>query len=123
MKDVTNKKAHETSALLACEAAGAVRTVASLTREDDCLKLYSQSLEEPLRRANRSGLWSNMLFAFSQSVSCVDSRLHVVSILSDNAKSRFYVIALVFWYGARLVSLLEISTFAFFITLMACGSL
>lgn len=69
MKDETNKKAHESSALLACEAAGSIRTVASLTRENDFLQLYSQSLEEPLRQSNRSGMWSNLLFAFSQSVS------------------------------------------------------
>lgn len=71
MKDQTNKKAHAASAQMACEAAGAIRTVASLTREDDCLELYSQSLEEPLRQSNRSAVWSNMMFAFSQSVSCV----------------------------------------------------
>jgi ATP-binding cassette subfamily B (MDR/TAP) protein 1 len=100
MKDQTNKKAHAASAQLACEAAGAIRTVASLTREDDCLDLYSQSLEEPLRRSNRSAIWSNVLFAFSQSVA-------------------FWVIALVFWYGSRLVSTLEIGSYAFFVTLMS----
>jgi len=100
MKDQTNKKSHAASAQLACEAAGAIRTVASLTREDNCLELYSQSLEEPLRRSNRSAVWSNLLFAFSQSVS-------------------FFVIALVFWYGSRLVSTFEIGNYAFFVALMS----
>jgi ATP-binding cassette, subfamily B (MDR/TAP), member 1 len=68
MKDQINKKAHEQSAQVACEAAGAIRTVASLTREDDCSRIYSESLEEPLRRSNRSAIWSNTLFAISQAV-------------------------------------------------------
>src|ERR1700683_5239224 len=67
LKDQTNKRAHEESAQIACESAGAIRTVASLTREDDCSRIYSNSLEEPLRRSNKSAVWSNMLFAISQS--------------------------------------------------------
>ncbi|KAM6494368.1 multidrug resistance protein 1 [Amanita muscaria] len=100
MKDQTNKKAHEESAQLACEAAGAIRTVASLTREDDCCNLYSQSLEEPLRQSNRTAVWSNALYALSQAMA-------------------FFVIALVFWYGAVLVSNLEFSSFHFFVGLMS----
>ncbi|KAI0073491.1 P-loop containing nucleoside triphosphate hydrolase protein [Panus rudis PR-1116 ss-1] len=100
LKDEQNKKAHEDSAQLACEAAASIRTVASLTREEDCLRLYSESLEEPLRRSNRSALYSNAIYALSQSMA-------------------FYVIALVFWYGSRLVSFFEISTFHFFVALMS----
>jgi len=101
LKDQTNKKAHADSAQLACEAAGSIRTVASLTREDDCLRLYSKSLEEPLRESNRSAIWSNLLYAFTQSVA-------------------FFVIALVFWWGAVLVARQEATTFEFFIGLMVC---
>ncbi|KAI0350350.1 P-loop containing nucleoside triphosphate hydrolase protein [Trametes cingulata] len=100
LKDQQNKKAHEASAQLACEAAGAIRTVASLTREDDCCRLYSESLEEPLRRSNRTAIYSNAIFSLSQSMT-------------------FWVIALVFWYGSRLVADLKRSTFQFFIGLMS----
>ncbi|KAF8268333.1 multidrug resistance protein 1 [Lactarius quietus] len=99
LKDQSNKKAHEESAQLACEAAASIRTVASLTREDDCLEIYSKSLEGPLRRTNQTALWSNFLFAISQSFS-------------------FFVISLVFWYGSRLVSNLEFTTKNFFTGLM-----
>ena len=99
LKDQQNKKAHEASAQLACEAAGAIRTVASLTREDDCCRLYSESLEEPLRRSNRTAIYSNAIFSLSQSMT-------------------FWVIALVFWYGSRLVADMKRSTFQFFIGLM-----
>ncbi|KAI5993121.1 hypothetical protein EDC04DRAFT_2807237, partial [Pisolithus marmoratus] len=61
-----NRAAHDDSAELACKAAGAIRTATSLTCEDDCLKLYSSSLKEPLRNSNRNAIWSNLIYAFSQ---------------------------------------------------------
>lgn len=99
LKDQKNKKAHNASAQVACEAAGAIRTVASLTREHDCRDIYSRSLEAPLKKSNRSAIWSNMLYAASQSMT-------------------FFVMGLVFWYGARLVSDQEITPYHFFVTLM-----
>ena len=100
LKDQSNKAAHEESAQVACEAAGAIRTVASLTREADCLRLYSESLREPLRRSYRSNIWSTGFFALSQSMA-------------------FFAIALVFWYGSRLVSKFELDTTQFFVCLMS----
>jgi ATP-binding cassette subfamily B (MDR/TAP) protein 1 len=99
LKDQKNKKAHHASAQVACEAAGAIRTVASLTREDDCTRIYSRSLEVPLANSNRAALYSNSLFAMSQALS-------------------FFVIALVFWWGAQNVADGKISVFHFFIALM-----
>lgn len=84
LKDQTNKKAHEGSAQLACEAAGSIKTVASLTREANCLKEYSASLEVPLRNSNRSSVYSVALFALTQSMA-------------------FYVIALVGFCSCFLV--------------------
>lgn len=40
LKDAKTKKAHEASAQLACESAAAIRTVASLTREEDAWNIY-----------------------------------------------------------------------------------
>ncbi|KII86803.1 hypothetical protein PLICRDRAFT_43464 [Plicaturopsis crispa FD-325 SS-3] len=99
-KDQKNKAAHESSAQLACEAAGAIRTVAALTREDDCCALYSESLRTPLENSNRSAAWSNLLYSLSQAMI-------------------FFVIALVFWYGSRLVAGQEYSTLQFFVCLMS----
>ncbi|CAE6468894.1 unnamed protein product [Rhizoctonia solani] len=100
LKDQSNKEAHEESAQVACEAAGAIKTVASLTREKDCCDNYSRSLEGPLQRSNRTALYSNAFYALSQSMI-------------------FFVIALVFWYGSKLVGSQEYSTNAFFICLMS----
>jgi ATP-binding cassette, subfamily B (MDR/TAP), member 1 len=73
--------------------------VASLTREGDCLELYSKSLEGPLRDSNQTAIWSNLLYALSQSFS-------------------FFVISLVFWYGSILVSHREFTSEQFFTGLM-----
>ncbi|KIP08244.1 hypothetical protein PHLGIDRAFT_127165 [Phlebiopsis gigantea 11061_1 CR5-6] len=100
LKDKQNKKAHEESAQLACEAAGAIRTVASLTREDDCCRIYAESLDAPLQNAKRAAVWSNFLWALSQSMI-------------------FFVMGLVFWYGSRLVADREFTPFHFFVTMMS----
>lgn len=49
LKDQKLKKIHAASAHLASEAAGSVKTVASLTREDDVDAIYSKSLDAPQR--------------------------------------------------------------------------
>ncbi|KAF4599044.1 GTPase-activating protein [Pleurotus pulmonarius] len=85
LKDQVNKLEHESSAQLACEAAGSIRTVASLTRE---------------HQSNKTALWSSGLYALSQSMT-------------------FFVIALVYWYGSRLVASQEYSTVQFFVCLMS----
>ncbi|KAJ7610508.1 P-loop containing nucleoside triphosphate hydrolase protein [Roridomyces roridus] len=100
LKDETNKRAYASSALLACEASASARTVAALTAEDHCCALYSASLLQPLNNARKAALWSALLFALSQTIS-------------------FWVISLVMWYGAVLVSRRECTTFEFFITLTA----
>ncbi|KAK0232730.1 P-loop containing nucleoside triphosphate hydrolase protein [Armillaria fumosa] len=100
LKDQKTKKAREASAQIACEAAGAIRTVASLTLEDNCCNHYASSLGEPLRQSNRIAIWSNILYAFS-------------------ASAVFFCIALFFWYGAFLVSRQEFSTFQFFVGLIS----
>ena len=99
MKDQHSKKAHESAAQIACEAAGAIRTVAALTREDECCRSYSKSLEQPLRNASRAAFWSGLIYGLAQATT-------------------FWVLALIFWFGSRLVSTLEIGPFAFFVALM-----
>ena len=84
LKDQQNKKAHEASAQLACEAAGAIRTVASLTREDDVLTQYRDSLAQQQKDSLVSVIKSSSLYAASQSLT-------------------FLVFALGFWYGGTLI--------------------
>ena len=99
VRDKENEKAHRGSAQIACEAAGAIKTVAALTREDDCCRLYSESLDGPLRNGRKAAFRTGLLYGLAQATT-------------------FWVIALVFWYGSRLVSTFDITPFAFFLGLM-----
>ncbi|KAJ7930722.1 hypothetical protein B0H13DRAFT_2651844 [Mycena leptocephala] len=102
LKDRANKESHADSAQVACDATGSIRTVAVLMGEEYCLERYSNSnsLLWPLRDAKRAALRSSLLYALSQT-------------------TLYWVLALIFWYGAVLVSRQEVMMFQFFITLMA----
>lgn len=62
------KKAYEKSASYACEATSAIRTVASLTREDDVHINYHDQLVDQGRKSLVSILRSSALYAASQSL-------------------------------------------------------
>lgn len=63
LKDQKVKKVHNKTAQQANEAASAVRTVASLTREDDCCRVYHEALEEPYRQSIKTAIRANLLYA------------------------------------------------------------
>ena len=90
------KKAYEASASYACEATSAIRTVASLTREEDVWEHYHDSLVAQTTRSLRSILKSSLLYAASQSF-------------------MFLCIALGFWYGGTLIANGEFTLFQFFL--------
>ena len=94
------KKAYESSASFACEATAAIRTVASLTREDDVWEHYHQNLVDQESRSLRSILRSSTLYASSQAFV-------------------FLCTALGFWYGGTLLGNGEISELHFFICFSA----
>ncbi|CAI2173843.1 17747_t:CDS:10, partial [Funneliformis geosporum] len=79
-------KAHERSAQVACEGTANIRTVASLTRENNVLKLYSQLLDEPPKEGYINVIFGSMTFALT---SCTN----------------YLAEAMVFWYVATLLSL------------------
>jgi ATP-binding cassette subfamily B (MDR/TAP) protein 1 len=62
------KKAYENSASFACEATSAIRTVASLTRENDVLNTYIESINAQSKSSLISVLKSSILYAASQSL-------------------------------------------------------
>ena len=94
------KKAYEASASYACEATAAIRTVASLTREEDVWEHYHQTLVDQAKKSLRSILRSSILYAASQSF-------------------MFLCTALGFWYGSTLIGNGEISELGFFICFSA----
>lgn len=94
------KKAYVSSASYACEATAAIRTVASLTREEDVWNHYHEALADQGKRSLQSILRSSILYASSQSFV-------------------FLCTALGFWYGGTLIADGQISELNFFITFSA----
>ncbi|KAL4958072.1 P-loop containing nucleoside triphosphate hydrolase protein [Aspergillus filifer] len=95
-----NEARFSDSASLAVEAVGALRTVSSLTLESDLMAEYNRNLRGILRRSMKRMALATTVHAFAQSVD-------------------FLVMALGFWYGAKLMSQLEYSTEQFFVVFMS----
>ncbi|GAA6011919.1 hypothetical protein JCM10207_003429 [Rhodosporidiobolus poonsookiae] len=98
IKDDRNRKYFAASSQLACEAAGSVRTVQALTREDDVCRLYADHLSTPYRQHFKATLFANTLFACAQS-------------------STLGIVALLFWQGVREIAEERTSLQAFFVAL------
>ena len=94
------KSAYASSASYACEATSAIRTVASLTREQDVLKNYQVQLIRQSKRSFRSVRKTSILYAASESLV-------------------LFVTALGFWYGGRLIGSGEYDLLTFFIVFAA----
>lgn len=90
------KSAYAGSASYASEAITAMRTVASLTREQDVIQNYRDSLAKQQHASLISVLKSSLLFAASNSL-------------------MFLAFALGFWYGGTLIAKYEYDMFTFFI--------
>ncbi|MCJ1293842.1 GTPase-activating protein [Xylographa carneopallida] len=95
-----SKKAYENSASYACEATSAIRTVASLTREEDVFNHYHDSLVSQQKISLKSILRSSTLYAASQSLT-------------------FLCIALAFWYGSGRIVTGEYTLLQYFICFSA----
>ncbi|TYJ55629.1 hypothetical protein B9479_003661 [Cryptococcus floricola] len=87
LKDQRMKKLHAASAHLASEAAGAVRTVASLTREDDVGRIYSDALLEPMKVNFKTSIYSQALYAASQGMTFLIIALVFAAIQAGNVFS------------------------------------
>ncbi|KAI0407183.1 P-loop containing nucleoside triphosphate hydrolase protein [Xylaria palmicola] len=94
------RAAYNESASYACEATSTIRTVVSLTREDDVLGRYRAMLQAQLRVSLISVSKSSTLYAASQSVV-------------------FLAIALGFWYGGMKIAAKEYTLFQFFVCFSA----
>ena len=95
-----NKSAYQKSAGFACEATSAIRTIASLTREQDVWQQYHVSLNAQGRKSLRSALKTSTLYAASQAF-----------VILCNG--------LAFWYGGRLIASREYDLFQFFVCFAA----
>ncbi|KAB5554574.1 P-loop containing nucleoside triphosphate hydrolase protein [Coniochaeta sp. 2T2.1] len=90
------QKAYEASTSYACEAITAVRTIASLGKEDAVLASYHRQLLLQVRAGVVPSLKSALLYALAQGV-------------------YYMCTALAFWYGGTLLARHEYSIFQFFV--------
>ena len=95
-----SRSAYQTSASYACEATAAIRTIASLTREEDVLETYQSMLVDQAAKDLKSTVQSSILFGASNAGMLCAS-------------------ALGFWYGGTLISNHQISMQDFFISYAA----
>ncbi|CAJ2499773.1 Uu.00g026260.m01.CDS01 [Anthostomella pinea] len=93
---IYSRKAYEGSASYACEATMAIRTVASLCREDDVLATYRDQLDRQAKAGIVPSLKSSLFYALSQGIYCLCT-------------------ALGFWYGGTLLGKHEYTVFQFFV--------
>lgn len=94
--DMRARKAYKMSASYACEATAAIRTIASLTREDEVWEHYHSMLIDQTSSSLKSVVKTSSLYAASQS-------------------GMFLASALGFWYGGMLISRRELTVESFFL--------
>ncbi|RMY25666.1 hypothetical protein D0867_00584 [Hortaea werneckii] len=98
--DDDTAKRFASSAAVAAEAVGAVRTVASLCLEETVLDQYRERLSIVAAKSRRTLLSTVFWYAITQSIN-------------------FLAMALGFWYGGKLVSTGEYTTEQFFVVFIA----
>lgn len=94
-----NRKVYESSAGLASSYASSVRTVQTLTREDDVCKHYDAVIDQQVRDSYRPAFISAAVFGFSSGAIT-------------------WIVALIFWYGSKLLSEGKIKIMAYYVVFM-----
>ncbi|KAK9375957.1 P-loop containing nucleoside triphosphate hydrolase protein [Lipomyces chichibuensis] len=90
------KEGNEKSSTYACEATSAIRTVLSLTREEEIVERYRTNLETLIKGNRVANFKSAFLDGFARGM-------------------QYFIMALGFWYGGILVARGEYSLFQFFL--------
>ncbi|CAB4414464.1 unnamed protein product [Rhizophagus irregularis] len=93
-------KVYEKSAQIACEGTSNIRTVASLTREEDLLKIYSDMLDGPMKEGYHNAIFGSLNYGFAASMNYLSN-------------------ALAFWYGTLLFTNGEYDVYKFYTVFMA----
>lgn len=88
------------STRFATEAVSSIRTVQSLTLEDEIMDRYASRLNGPVRSAYKRTAWIMILFGLSESLDMLG-------------------MGLAFWYGGRLIASNEYTVQQFFIVFIA----
>ncbi|KLU88212.1 hypothetical protein MAPG_07199 [Magnaporthiopsis poae ATCC 64411] len=95
--DAEADRRFSTSASIASEAILAIRTVSSLATERAVLDKYTRELDDAIAGLTPSLFGMFVFYAFTQAV-------------------EYFILALGFWYGSRLMSFGEVSFYQFFVS-------
>ncbi|KAK9447474.1 P-loop containing nucleoside triphosphate hydrolase protein [Limtongia smithiae] len=93
----TTKKSNQIAGSYACEATSAIRTVTSLTREDDVMEHYHAIIAEQGRKSKAASRRSAFWYGLAQG-------------------TQYFTLALTFWYGSTFIRRREYSLFQFYVT-------
>jgi ATP-binding cassette subfamily B (MDR/TAP) protein 1 len=113
------RDAYGNSASLATEQIAAIRTVASLRRENALHAEFVSSLDAPVRKAMIVTIKSTIV------ITCETSNDSIIHSVKLSHFSSMYVLceiltqALIFWYGSTLLREQEYSVLQFFVCLLA----
>ncbi|KAK9470653.1 P-loop containing nucleoside triphosphate hydrolase protein [Dipodascopsis tothii] len=94
------KAENEQSASFACEATSAIRTVASLTREEAIWTIYHDNLQAQIRAARPASVKSAFFYGICQGM-------------------LYFIMSLGFWYGSRYLASGEYNVFQFYTVFVA----
>lgn len=94
------KEAYAASAAYASEAVSSIRTVASLTREQDIMRTYREDIANQRRKGMKSVLSASAVYGAAQGAT-------------------FLCFGLGFWYGGTLLATREYDLFTFFVCFMS----
>lgn len=97
--DDGNSKRFSHSASVASEAVTAIRTVSSLAIEHSVLRRYTDELDHAIHQSMLPLFHMMFWFSFTQSI-------------------EYFILALGFWYGCKLVSEGEVTFYQFFVSFM-----
>lgn len=97
--DDGNSKRFSHSAAVASEAVTAIRTVSSLAIEHSVLKRYTDELDHAIHQSMLPLFHMMFWFSFTQSI-------------------EYFILALGFWYGCKLVSQGDVTFYQFFVSFM-----
>ncbi len=99
--DPTVRKAYASASQTACDAIANIRTVKSLTIEDELVQQYMNNIELPFRRGIKEGWIGSLGFGNYLIYSIVALKFY--TFLAFSQASQFWIYAIAFYAGYRFV--------------------
>ena len=103
------------SARFSAEAVSSIRTVAALMLEPNIVRKYGKKLDEVIASATKSSLTFFIIYALCDSLDLLGTNKSLIPPPPTSWTDLCKVMALVFWYGGKLVSEHQVTVDKYFI--------